>query len=265
MDLSLNSLAQSIRLDLKTVDAGFMSKLPELTAFLKNSGIKCVLIGIGAEKSEVFKVAALLNRDFDVFIEHGVDGIDGAAAGLAGSGLKNASILPVYHLEESAAAFKALLGKITALKLTNTVFVKSRNKEKIGKLTKARMKPIISAMGGGDYKIFWDCGLTLCDFRDEELGFFIQKGCMVNLYCPSLLTVDAGFNAYFCGNNGGGANYSTDLFKHNTIMDIVNDFGNFLKPYFSFGVYKKCSSCGNYTKNCSGGCKTVVMKSFIGS
>lgn len=108
-----------------------------------------------------------------------------------------------------------------------------------------------------------DCGFTMCDFTDEQLGTLLRAKTKLNFNCGPIIDIGPDLNTWAC--------FPLSKLRPQPLEEYPS-FGALRKFYADFirgetrkrgfaGIYKKCEPC-RYRKRgqCSGGCRSYAFE-----
>lgn len=259
MDMNIGEMTSSVRLTVRST-AALAGRMAAVKDFFRKNGIRTVYLRDGKAGDGGAAAARLLRDEFKVIIE-----CNASAYRLLSKeppeNRENIVLQPVYDIGDSVAELRKIVSLLplrngpVSLHIENAEMITDRKR-----ITKA-FGAIMKEIGQKNVKFTWDCGFVLCDFSENELGYFIQKKSEVLFTCPSLVNVDTHLNITLCGQMKGmaaGGRGTPDT----ALADVMNTFMTALLPFRSFGIHARCGACSYFQKVCAGGCRAVVMRNF---
>ncbi len=258
MDLNLYSNDMTVRLSAGKRRKSFPDRLPELKGILEINGIKNVIITCGRDIQYNIDMMSLVMDKFNVWLECDPGDYLLYSKAVKEISPRRATVMPGFRLDGEGISGFRLFMKNTDFDMELSVFIKTDKKNNEDGKTVLREMMLIA--GERPVTFYWDCGLLFCDFNDEELlGYFIEKGSMMRFYCAPVMNIDTGFKMSFCPSL---KLRGMDILKNSLFMEKSGKALKKLDSYWNFGIFGKCSSCPNFLKVCSGGCKAAVKESF---
>jgi hypothetical protein len=115
--------------------------------------------------------------------------------------------------------------------------------------------------GSSGIKLGFDCGFTMCDFTDAQLGKLFRSGSSAASLCLSCIDVGPDLRMWRC--------FSTALLWNKQLSDfpdLASAIGFYDAKFRGFrnaGLKKGCLACGlRLTGRCAGGCLGHILRGF---
>jgi len=108
-----------------------------------------------------------------------------------------------------------------------------------------------------------DCGFTLCDFTDEQLGILTRAGAALKFNCGPIIDIGPDLSTWACFPLS--SLQPQPLEEYPSLKALKAFYGTYInqeteKRRFA-GVYKKCATCRHLKrKQCSGGCRSYAFE-----
>ncbi len=114
-----------------------------------------------------------------------------------------------------------------------------------------------------DVVLTLDCGFTMCDFTDEQLGALVRSNANLNFNCGPIIDIGPDLNTWACFPLS--KLNPQPLLEYPSFAALRRYYADFIKREMqtrSFtGVYKKCANCRHLRRGqCAGGCRSYAFE-----
>jgi len=112
-----------------------------------------------------------------------------------------------------------------------------------------------------DILIGFDCGMVLCMFTEEEIGFLAKNSEGFSSVCTPIVDIGQDLDVWHCFPLSEVL--LTRLDKFRTRKDIVRFYTKQVAPFRSLGCMSECMACDYLRRGqCTGGCLAHTINSF---
>jgi radical SAM protein with 4Fe4S-binding SPASM domain len=127
----------------------------------------------------------------------------------------------------------------------------------------ARLADFARRANHQDVNLSLDCGFTLCDFTDEQLGMLHRTGAIMRFHCGPIIDIGPDLNTWACFPLSSLR--PQPLEEYPSLQALKKFFAEYIRSETRqrrfAGVYKKCESCRYLKRNmCSGGCRSYAFE-----